>query len=113
MQTAEFCPKCFYPLDMIVNDDGRLCAVCDWFGDKSEVCKKPPAPNDLELAFAQLLVLYRDVCRMELLAEQLAENSTNYDESLKAVRARASHARHSILYFFHVIRGNPDEDLIP
>jgi len=113
MMTVEFCPKCFYPLETTISDDGRLCAVCNWFGDKSEVCNKPPTPSDLDLAFAQLLVLFREVCRMELLAEQLVENSANYDKSLKAVRARAAHARHSILHFFHAIRGNSDENLTP
>ena len=111
MLTAEFCPTCFYPLETASDDDGRLCAVCNWFGDKSEVCSKPPAHTDLELAFAQLLVLFRDVCRMELLAEQLVENSSEtYDKSLKAVRERASHARHSILHFFHAIRECPDDE---
>ena len=103
---ATFCPECYHPLDDDSNDDGRLCPACRWFGDKSEVCHNPPAPTNLELAFAQLLAIYRDVCRMELLAEQLIESSSSkYDHALIAIKARVAHARHSILYFFRGTHG--------
>jgi hypothetical protein len=98
---AIFCPRCYHPLDEDPDDDGRLCTACRWFGDKSEICENPPAPTELELAFAQLLAMYRDVCRLELLAEQLAEgNLPAYNRSLVAIRARVAHARHSIQYLF-------------
>lgn len=99
MKTAEFCPKCHYPLEPS-EDSGRLCEVCHWFGDETEICPTPPMPDDLELAFSQLLALYRDVCRMELMAEGLAEGNANYDASVRSIRTRANHARHSILHLF-------------
>lgn len=104
---ATFCPECYHPLDSNFDDDGRLCPACRWFGDKSEVCQNPPPPSNLELAFAQLLAMYRDVCRMELLAEQLVESGP---EHLTAIRARVSNARHSILYLFRETHGKTDED---
>lgn len=103
MKPAEFCPKCYYPLDPS-EDDGRLCGVCCWFGDQSEICARPPAPDNLDLAFSQLLALYRDVCRMELMAEQLADGKEDYEDSLKLVRERANHARHSVLNLFQSTR---------
>lgn len=115
MMTAEFCPQCYHPFDVIdeaEDDGGRLCSVCRWFGDKTEICVIPPAPTTLELAFTQLLALYRDVCRMELLAEQLAGGQAKYNKSLNAVRARANHARHSIIHLFRMTkdRGTGLED---
>ncbi len=52
---------------------------------------------------------------MELMAEHLikeqekrAEGEDNYELSLRAIRTKATHARHSILYLFKSTR---DEDL--
>ena len=109
MKTAEFCPECYYPLGPS-EDDGRLCEACRWFGDQSEICAKPPAPDDLELAFLQLLALYRDVCRMELMAEQLAEGRKDYEVNLRAIRARVGHARHSILHLFRITKDKKADD---
>jgi len=109
-----FCPKCYHPLDDDSDDDARLCSACRWFGDKSEICENPPAPTKIELAFTQLLAMYRDVCRMEQLAEQLIENSgPEYKRALIAIKARVSNARHSILYLFretHGKTGKTDKD---
>jgi len=74
----------------------------------------PPSADDLELAFSQLLAMYRDVCRMELMAEQLAEGRADYTASLRSVRMRANQARHSILHLFHVIKKrNADDEEAP
>ena len=97
--SSEFCPKCYYPLDDS-DDDGRLCGTCKWFGDKSEVETTPPTSADLELAFVQMLSLYRDVCRLELLAERVAEQYPKYQSKLNVIKARVSQARHSLLYIF-------------
>lgn len=112
MKTAEFCPKCYYPLGLS-EDDGRLCEACRWFGDQSEICATPPTPNDLELAFTQLLALYRDACRMELLAEQLAEGRADYEAELKMIRARVNHGQHSLLHFFRITRKKVSDEETP
>lgn len=112
MKIAEFCPKCYYPLGLS-EDDGRLCEACRWFGDQSEICATPPVSDDLELVFTQLLALYQDVCRMELLAEQLAEGQANYEARLKAIRVKVSHARHSILYLFRAIKNKNTNEETP
>ncbi len=109
MKTAEFCPRCYYPLEPS-EDDARLCGVCNWFGDKTEICSTPPVPDDLELAFSQLLALYRDVCRMELLAEELAKGGSNCEASVRTIRTRANHARHSILHLFRETRKPEQSD---
>lgn len=105
-----FCPKCYHPLDDNSDDDARLCPACRWFGDKLEVCENPPAPTNLELAFTQLLAMYRDVCRMELLAEQLTESDPKYGHALIAIKARVSNARHSILYLFRETHGKTESN---
>jgi len=101
---TEFCPRCFHPLEMS-DDDGRLCIACHWFGDKLEVCKKPPPPTDLELAFVQMLSLYRDICRLELLAEQLAKTQPVACElQLRDIQKRVTSARHSLIHLFRNTR---------
>ena len=103
---ATFCPKCYYPLDDDL-DDARLCPVCHWFGDKSEVCQTSPVLTSIELTFTQLLKMYRNVCRMELLAEQLSEGRSDpkYARHLVAIEERVLRARHSIIYLFRETQG--------
>jgi hypothetical protein len=105
-----FCPKCYHSLEepnddhSIEDDGGRLCPACQWFGDKSEVCIQPPKPSQLELAFLQLVAMYRDVCRLELLAEQLRESYPEYQQRLDFIKSRVEHAKHSLLYLFRGTR---------
>ena len=109
MKTTEFCPKCYYPLGLS-EDDGRLCEACRWFGDQSEICDIPPASDNFELAFIQLLALYRDICRIELLAEQLTEGRADYKTKLRAIRVRVDRARHSILYLFRTAKSRDNDE---
>lgn len=103
---TEFCPQCFHPLDDS-DDDGRLCTACGWFGDKSEVLDKPPPPTSLELAFIQMLSLYRDICRLELLAEQIAEHNPETTKQLHPVQVRVACARQSLIHLFRNTRSTP------
>lgn len=103
--TIEFCPICYYPLDTFdPSDEGRLCHVCNWFGDKAEVCTKPPMPDDLELACVQLIRHYREICRLELIGEQLVEGLPDEAISLANLKFRVQQALHSILHFFRSTR---------
>lgn len=100
---SEFCPKCYHPLETSEDVD-RLCVICNWFGDKSEVLDKPPPPSNLELAFIQMLSLYRDICRLELMAEQLTTQNTKYTSKLKEVRIRVKSAEQSLIHLFRNTR---------
>lgn len=100
---SEFCPKCYYPLDKS-DDDSRLCIACQWFGDKTEVRTKPPDLTPIELVFLQLTTLYRDVCRLELFAEQLAEGRPEHQNKLAFIKTRVAHSRHSLLHLFRGTR---------
>jgi len=77
---AEFCPRCTAPLESS-RDADRLCEVCGWWGDQQEV----------------LLELYRDVCRKELLAEQIYDAGNATEADLQRVRLARRHAVHSII----------------
>lgn len=101
--SAEFCPKCYYPL-LSSDDDSCLCEACQWWGDKSEALMMPPIPSDLETAFAQMLALYREVCRMEVLAEDLAQGVPQFQEALIRIRSRATVARTNLMYLFRETR---------
>lgn len=98
---SEFCPRCTSPLES-AQDPARLCEVCGWFGDYVEALSAPPklrATNPV-LAVTQCLELYRDVCRKELIVEQIysAGNATNQD--IRAVRVARRHATEAIIALF-------------
>ena len=98
---AEFCPRCTAPLESDRNAD-RLCEVCGWFGDRQETLLAPPANDVLNpvLAAAQTLELYRDVCRKELVAEQVYDAGNATEAELQWVHVARRHAAHSIIEMF-------------
>jgi len=95
---AEFCPRCTAPLESS-RDADRLCEVCGWWGDQQEVLLVPPESDIFNpvLAAAQTLELYRDVCRKELLAEQIYDAGNATEADLQRVRLARRHAVHSII----------------
>jgi hypothetical protein len=101
----EFCPHCHHPLDDPTPDDSsRLCQACSWFGDQAEVATKPYVSDDVDLSCSQLLAMFREVCRMEMVAEQLTEEWPDEAKRLSVVKQRVKHAQYSILHFFREIR---------
>ena len=110
---VEFCPECYYPLDSS-NDDGRLCSACNWFGDKAETHKKPHVPNDLEVAFVQLLRIYRDQCRMEIVAEQFSEavkeECPDAATEILKVRELVRRSEYSIIRLFRASQKSPEAE---
>jgi len=102
---SEFCPRCTAPLES-ADDPGRLCDVCGWFGDRMEVLSAPPRNDEFNpvLAAAQTLELYRDVCRKELLAEQIYDAGNATEAELQRVRMARRHAAHSIIEMFVTLR---------
>lgn len=102
---AEFCPRCTAPLETS-RDADRLCEVCGWWGDQREVLLAPPRADVLNpvLAAAQTLELYRDVCRTELVAEQVFDAGNATEADLRRVRMARRHAAHSIIEMFVTLR---------
>jgi hypothetical protein len=102
---SEFCPRCTAPLESS-RDADRLCEVCGWFGDQQEALLAPPASDVLNpvLAAAQTLELYRDVCRTELVAEQIYDAGNATEAELQRVRLARRHAVHSIVEMFVTLR---------
>ncbi len=98
---SEFCPRCTAPLETSQDSD-RLCEVCGWFGDQQETLLMPPQTNVVNpvLAAAQTLELYRDVCRKELVAEQICDAGNATEAKLQRVRLARRHAAHSIIEMF-------------
>lgn len=99
--SAEFCPRCTSPLEFSYDAD-RLCETCGWFGDQSEVLDKPPIPDRLNpvLALVQCLELYREVCRKELIAEQIYDAGNATEADLRKVRIARRHAVNSVVEMF-------------
>jgi len=102
---AEFCPRCTAPLEASPDSD-RLCECCGWWGDQREALLTPPAnAGNPVLAAAQALELYRDVCRQELLGEQLYEAGSGTEAQLHKLRMARRDAAHSIIEMFVALRG--------
>ena len=102
---SEFCPKCGLPLDTS-GDDSRLCEACGWFGDYEETAKKPSDPEVFNpvLATLQALALYRDVCRDELIAEQIYDAGAATETDLRRVKLAARDSLHSLVAVFTALR---------
>ena len=73
---SEFCPRCGTPVDTS-GDESPLCDACGWFGDNTETARTPPDTGQFSpvLAVVQALTLFRDVCRQELMAEQICAST--------------------------------------
>jgi hypothetical protein len=102
---SEFCPRCTAPLETS-RDADRLCDICGWFGDQEEVLLTPPRSDVVNpaLAAAQTLELYRDVCRNELIAEQMYDAGNGTEAQLHKVHRARRHAAHSIIEMFVEMR---------
>jgi hypothetical protein len=102
---AEFCPRCTAPLEF-AQDPARLCECCGWFGDWQEVLPAPPQSDVVSpvLAAAQTLELYRDVCRQELIGEQVYDAGDGTEAQLQRLHAAQRHAAHSIIEMLVVLR---------
>jgi hypothetical protein len=102
---AEFCPRCTAPLETS-RDADRLCEVCGWWGDQQEALLMPPRRDVLNpvLAAAQTLELYRDVCRQELIGEQVYDAGNGTEAQLCRLRMARRHAAHSIIEMFVALR---------
>ena len=103
---SEFCPRCTAPLETS-RDADRLCEVCGWWGDQQEALLVPPKSDVFNpvLAAAQTLELYRDVCRHELIAEQVYDAGDGTEAELQRVHLARRHAAHSIIEMFVALRG--------
>ena len=102
---SEFCPRCTAPLETS-RDADRLCEICGWWGDQQEALLVPPRNDTFNpvLAAAQTLELYRDVCRKELLAEQIYDAGNATEADLQRVHMARRHAGHSIIEMFVSLR---------
>lgn len=98
---SEFCPKCYSPME-VTPDPGRLCDVCGWFGDKQETLAEPPKCEEFQptLAAAQVLDLYRDACRKELIVEQVYDAGACTEADVAKVRRGVRSAAHAIVEMF-------------
>jgi hypothetical protein len=102
---SQFCPRCGAPLETAA-DPARLCDTCGWFGDWQEVLRTPPESDVFNpvMAAAQALELFREVCRGELIAEQLYDAGTATEGELYKVHAARRQASHALIEMFVALR---------
>jgi len=102
---SEFCPQCGSPLD-VTTDSSRLCAVCNWFGDKQETSSVPPKQEDFDLVLSilQSLELFRTVCRKEQIAESYYDAGQLSEQNLLRLRKYVQAARQSLVSLFMALR---------
>jgi hypothetical protein len=92
-----------------------LCEVCGWFGDWQEVLCTPPRSDVLNpvLAAAQALELFRDVCRKELIVEQVYDAGNATEADLHQVCLARRHATHALIEMFVAMRARtPNRQLV-
>jgi len=78
----EYCPKCGDTLE-VSDEFDRLCERCGWFGDTVETASAPAL--DAEESAHDAILLYRDLCRNELILEQAMEQGKlSWDDMAKA-----------------------------
>jgi hypothetical protein len=87
-------------------EEDRLCEACGWWGDKNEVLITPPEPEEFNpvLAASQVLAMYRDVCRNELIAEQVFDAGDATEADLRKVRLECRDSVNSIIEMFAAFR---------
>jgi hypothetical protein len=87
-------------------DETRLCECCGWFGENSETAKRPPPAADFNPVRAALqgLALYRDVCRQELVAEQVYDAGNATEADLRHVKAAGREVLHALVELFTALR---------
>jgi hypothetical protein len=107
---AEFCPRCGSPVDA-GGDERRLCDTCGWFGDNGETTKQPPDADLFNpvLATVQMLTLFRDVCRQELMAEQIYDAGYAIKADLRKVKTEARNSFYSLVEMFTALRRPHDQ----
>lgn len=105
---SEFCPRCTSPLE-VGPDPDRLCEVCGWFGDAAETLSAPPKPARINpvLAATQCLDLFRDVCRKELIAEQLFDAGHATESDINQIRLSRRQATDAIVELFATLHRRP------
>ena len=98
---VQFCPLCGDPVEVGCDktDTARLCEVCGWWGDASETLPEPPPIDGLvpRRAVAQVLRLYRDVCRRELVLEQAFDLGEIVESDLQHAKNLVRNSVHEII----------------
>jgi len=109
---SEFCPRCTAPLE-ISREADRLCEVCGWFGDQQEALPAPSNTGEFNpvLAVAQTLELYRDVCRQELIAEQIYDAGDIIEAELQKIHVIRRQATAAAIDLFVTLRGRVRQQL--
>ena len=87
-------------------DERRICDTCGWFGDNAETAKRPPDTDDFNpvLAAVQALALFRDVCRHELVAEQIYDAGYATEADIRKVKTDARNSLYALVELFTALR---------
>lgn len=109
--SPEFCPACGSPVERTQDDDSRLCEICGWWGDISEVLHVPPRSDIYNpiLAIAQVLELYRGQCRRELVLEIAYDEGSITEVDLKSAKIAMRQSLHSMIEMFVNMKMQLDE----
>ena len=108
---TSYCPRCDSPLHHEdPKDSARLCDVCGWFGDWEETLAQPLGEWNPALEASKALAGYRDICRQELLLEQLFCKGQAQKSDLRKVEIMRTEVVRNMIEMFVALRkrnGNP------
>ena len=100
-----YCPRCTSPIK--TDESDCLCEVCGWWGDRGEtLADQMPDVFNPGRAAATTLELYRDICRKEMLMEQLYDAGNATEKDLQQVAALRKSTIASMIEMFTRLRAD-------
>jgi hypothetical protein len=100
-----YCPRCTSPIK--TDEPDCLCEVCGWFGDASEtLAEQTPDVFSPGRSAIATMELYRDICRKELIAEQLYDAGDATEEDLHKIAAQRRESVNLMVTMFCRLRAH-------
>ena len=98
-----YCPKC--NAEVGTADEECLCVICGWFGDRSEtmIGHYYDTFNPLRAA-AAILETYREICRKELILEQMYDSGDATGEDIRKIELERRGTVHGMMDMFCKLR---------
>jgi hypothetical protein len=93
---------------MTPGDDGCYCEVCGHFCDSKELLSTLGTGFNLTQNVVQVVQLHRDICRQELVLEQLFDAGVATEAELSKIRLLLRGAVHSMIEMFVKVKTRPN-----
>lgn len=100
-----YCPRCQYP---IATNTECSCELCGWFGSPKETLSEPGEDFNLTHAVIEILELYKQACRDELIIEQLYDLGEAIEKDINRARSYTRGMIHRLVEMFVKLKTRPN-----